>query len=328
MSPAVRITTPSRLHFGLWSLGGLGTRQFGGVGAMVERPALRLTVTAAAFFSTAGEFANLTADYARRWSHFHSCELPQCRLTIDESIPQHAGLGSGTQLALAVAAALNTFVGLPSQSPQELATSVGRGLRSAVGTYGFVFGGLIVEQGKLADEPISPLDCRIDVPENWRFVLLRPRGLVGLAGREETAAFASLAAVPQTATEELITETRDRLVPAAAIGDFSAFAKSLYRYGHLSGEIFAARQGGPYNGPVIAELVDHIRSRGLEGVGQSSWGPTVFVVTASESDANSLVDDLQHSRGDAVETIVTGPANQGARIEAKGVPAVEQVIMD
>ena len=71
---------------------------------------------------------------------------------------------------------------LPSQSPQELALSVGRGLRSAVGTYGFVFGGLIVEQGKLPDEPISPLDCRIDLPEAWRFVLVRPLGLTGIAG--------------------------------------------------------------------------------------------------------------------------------------------------
>src|SRR5262249_8559712 len=157
-------------------------------------------------------------------------ELPGCRLQIEEAIPQHAGLGSGTQLALAVAAALNVFAGLPSQTPQELALSVGRGLRSAVGTFGFVFGGLIVEQGKLPDEPISPLDCRIDLPLAWRFVLLRPRGLAGLAGRDETEAFAALAAVPEAITKELITETRERLVPAAAMEDFPEFARSLYRY--------------------------------------------------------------------------------------------------
>ena len=42
MPPVVRIIAPSRLHFGLWSLGGDGTRRFGGVGAMVQQPALRL----------------------------------------------------------------------------------------------------------------------------------------------------------------------------------------------------------------------------------------------------------------------------------------------
>src|SRR5262249_44809242 len=152
-----------------------------------------------------------------------------------------------------VAGGLNAFCGLPSQTPQELALSVGRGLRSAVGTYGFVFGGLIVEQGKLSCEPISPLDCRIDLPEEWRFVLIRPRGLVGLAGEKEGEAFGSLPAVPQAVTEELIALVRDRLVPAAATADFAQFAESLYSYGRLSGECFAARQGGPFNGPLLTE---------------------------------------------------------------------------
>src|SRR4029079_11549235 len=148
-------------------------------------------------------------EYSRRWSTFHQCELPNCRLAIEKTIPQHAGLGSGTQLALAVGAALNAFAGLPSQTPQELALSVGRGLRSAVGSYGFVYGGLIVEQGKLPEEPISPLDCRLDLPAEWRFVLVRPRQLAGLAGADESAAMAALPAVPPEVTQRLIAETRD-----------------------------------------------------------------------------------------------------------------------
>jgi beta-RFAP synthase len=328
MLPVVHITAPSRLHFGLWSLGGAGTRQFGGVGAMVEQPAFRLSATEATRFSTAGQDSALSAEFAQRWSVFHKLEIPKCCLTIEQALPKHSGLGSGTQLALSVAAALNAFAGLPSQSPQELALSVGRGLRSAVGTYGFVFGGLIIEQGKLPDEPISPLDCRIDLPAEWRFVLLRPRGLAGLAGREETEAFAALTAVPSKVTEQLIVETRDRLVPAAAMADFTAFSKSLYHYGRLSGEIFAARQGGPYNGPVIAALVDEVRGRGFEGVGQSSWGPTVFVVTPSEADAKFLVEKLEHGCSPELEAIVTAPANQGARIDVRGFAPVEPAFTD
>ena len=52
--------------------------------------------------------------------------------------------------------------------------SVGRGLRSAVGTYGFAFGGLIIEQGKAADDALSPLVYRLDVPDDWRFALIQP----------------------------------------------------------------------------------------------------------------------------------------------------------
>jgi beta-ribofuranosylaminobenzene 5'-phosphate synthase len=327
MPTAVHVTAPSRLHFGLWSLGSAGARQFGGVGAMIDGPQLQLGVTEAASFQVSGPAAERAAEYARRWAQFHCQNQPQCHLKIERVIPEHVGLGSGTQLALAVAAGLNAFAGLPSQSPQELALSVARGLRSAVGTYGFVFGGLIVEQGKLPDEPISPLDCRIDLPEAWRFVLVRPQGLTGIAGREEAEAFATLTAVPQAVTDELIAMTRDGLVPAAATADFPTFADCLYRYGRLSGECFAAQQGGPYNGKVLADLVEQIRARGHVGVGQSSWGPTIFVVEPSAEAAESLASDLA-TQSSALDVVVSAPCNGGARIEVAGGRRVEQLIGD
>jgi predicted sugar kinase len=192
-------------------------------------------------------------------------------------------------------------------------------MRSAVGTYGFVFGGLVVEQGKLPDEPISPLDCRIDLPGDWRFVLVRPRALTGLAGHDETDAFGMLPEVPVAVSEQLIAETRDRLVPAAAIGDFGLFAESLYRYGRLSGECFAARQGGPYNGPVLTALVEQIRRLGHAGVGQSSWGPTIFVAVQSQQAAEQLVDELRSGKdADELDLIISRPCNRGARIEVCG----------
>jgi beta-RFAP synthase len=231
--------------------------------------------------------------FARRWSDFHRLTPSPCRIVIHEAPPEHVGLGTGTQLALAVAAGLNAFYRLPSQAPPELALSVGRGLRSAVGTHGFVHGGLIVEQGKLPGEPISPLDCRIDLPEAWRFVLIRHADAAGLAGDEEAAAMASLPVAPPAVTLELITEVRERLVPAAATGDFATFAASVYRYGNLSGQLFAAREGGAYHGPILAELVERIRGLGYPGVGQSSWGPTLFAAAPSADEAEALVAQLR-----------------------------------
>jgi beta-ribofuranosylaminobenzene 5'-phosphate synthase len=316
MDRVVRVTAPSRLHFGLWSLGGTDGRQFGGVGATVERPQLRLTIEPAVAFETAGAHAQRTLEFARRWAEFHGLALPCCRIHMHEVMAEHAGLGSGTQLALSVAAGLNAFCGLPSQTPQELATSVGRGLRSAVGTYGFVFGGLIVEQGKLPGEPISPLHCRIDLPSHWRFVLILPRGLSGLAGQDEADAFHALPPVPPAVTERLIEEIRDRLVPAAATGHFEHFAESLYRYGRLSGECFAARQGGPYNGPLLTALVDRIRGLGHIGVGQSSWGPTIYVVQPTQEAADRFTAELSAIAGaDDLQVTVSPPCNDGARIE-------------
>src|SRR5262249_46094799 len=161
MPRVVHVTAPSRLHFGLWSLAGAAGRQFGGVGAMVQPPELKLSIRSADQFEATGTGASRVGSFAQAWTRFHYRDLPAVRVEIHGTVAEHAGLGMGTQLGLSVAAGLNAFCELPDQTPQELALSVGRGLRSAVGTYGFVFGGLIVEQGKLPAEPISPLDCRI-----------------------------------------------------------------------------------------------------------------------------------------------------------------------
>lgn len=318
MGPLVHVAAPSRLHFGLWSLGGTGegVRQFGGVGAMIDRPGLKLSIWPAMELNAVGPMSERAVVFARRWAEFHGRAVPQCQIYVQAAPPEHVGLGTGTQLGLAVAAGLNAYCGLPSQTPQELALSVGRGLRSAVGTYGFVMGGLVVEQGKLPGEPISPLDCRIDLPADWRFVLVRHGAAAGLSGEEEAAAMAELPTVPAAVTEELIGEVRERLIPAAATKDFAPFASSLYRYGHLSGQCFAARQGGPYNGPVLTALVEQIRQLGFAGVGQSSWGPTLFVVIESDEAATSLRDKLLQ-RPDAAALLVeiARPCNCGVQID-------------
>ncbi|MCI0361330.1 MAG: hypothetical protein L0211_22840 [Planctomycetaceae bacterium] len=315
MPRSVHITAPSRLHFGLWSLAGGTGRQYGGVGAMVEKPGLVLAIRESGMLATTGPLAGRAMNFCWRWASFHRAGIPSCQIDILAAPPEHAGLGTGTQLGLAVAAGLNAFVGLPSQSPGELALSVGRGTRSAVGTYGFVQGGLVVEQGKLPGEPISPLDCRIDLPPDWRFVLVRPLGLSGLAGDDEATAIAGLPAIAAAVTDQLIAEVREHLVPAAATGDFPAFAESLYRYGHQSGLCFAPRQGGAYNGPLLTRLVQQIRSLGAAGVGQSSWGPTLFAVQPTQAAAENLVERLRGAtRTQSLDIIITTPANRGARI--------------
>lgn len=316
MNREVHVTAPSRLHFGLMSLGQPDERQYGGVGAMIERPGLSLRVSSATSLTCAGPLAERARRFALRWAEFYRLSPPSCRVEVLAAPPEHVGLGTGTQLGLAVAAGLSAYVGLPSLTAPELALSVGRGLRSAVGTYGFVMGGLIVEQGKLPGEPISPLDCRIDLPAEWRFLLVRPLDQAGLSGDDEATAIDALPAIAPTTTEQLVAEARDHLIPAAATGDFAAFAASLYRYGHRSGTCFAARQGGPFNGAALALLVQRIRDLGVEGVGQSSWGPTIFAALPSQSQAEWLRSELASQAATAAcEFLIAAPNNCGATVE-------------
>ena len=286
MPRRVHVFAPSRLHFGLLSPG-WGDRRFGGVGAMVDAPGLRLTLRSSSSRVADGPLARRAMHFASRWAETVGQPVA-CHLEVESAPPEHVGLGVGTQLGLAVAAGLNAFYGLPSASALELACSVGRGDRSAVGAHGFVMGGLIVEQGKLAHEPISPLDCRIDLPADWRFLLVRPEGLHGLSGAEEACAFPDATQELRGVCDELRGLASEQLIPAAATGDFEAFASCLFEYGYRAGLCFAGRQGGAYNGPVLSNLVECIRSVGGVGVGQTSWGPTLFVVCPDRASAEAL----------------------------------------
>jgi len=312
----VHVTAPSRLHFGLFSFGQPDGRQNGGVGVMVDRPAVRLRISDSEEMEAAGHLAERATVFAKRWAEFcgTSRRLP-CRIEVLTAEPQHVGLGVGTQLALSVAAGLNAFFGLPTPSPAELAISVGRGLRSAVGTYGFAHGGLIVDRGKLPGERIAPLDVCLPLPSEWRFVLMRPHVGSGLSGTDEQDAFDRLPPVPSEVTVELIEEVRQHMVPAAATGRFDLFSDSIYRFGRVAGMCFADVQGGPYNGRRLSELVETARSLGVAGVGQSSWGPTLFAVLPDDVRAREFADRVsQRVHSDEIDVYVAAADNEGASI--------------
>lgn len=320
MPRSVEVTTPLRLHFGLFSFGGAG-QQFGGVGAMAGLAGPRVRVTPAERLKTTGPLAIRARQFAERWSGSQGWkDLPACHIEVIDSPPEHAGLGVGTQLALAVATGLNVFFDRPIPSPAELAISVGRGLRSAVGTYGFAHGGLVVEQGKLPGEPISPLDCQLDIPAAWRFALIRPRASAnlvagGMAGPAELEAFAGLPAVPASVTQRLVAEVCERLVPAAAQERFDEFSESVYQFGREAGLCFAALQGGPYNGPLLVALVSAVRALGIRGVGQSSWGPTLFALLPGDAPFADFAARLRGQFPAADLSIeLVPPNNRGATV--------------
>lgn len=320
MSTTITVTAPSRLHFGLYNLGGGAGRQFGGLGLMIAEPHLQLQFEAAHEFRCDGLLSHRVRVFAERWASFHrSTPLPSCNVSVLAAPREHTGLGVGTQLAMSVAAGLNAFARLPPQTPVELAASVGRGQRSAVGAYGFALGGLIAERGKLPGEPISPLDCHLDLPEVWRVVLVIPEGAVGIANEDEVRAFSQLPPVNAEVSEELISLAREALLPAAAQSDFAGFAEAVFAYGQLAGQCFAPLQGGPYRGPKLAAIIEQLQALGCVGVGQSSWGPTIFALLPGEEDARRLIHRLRETpAAQGCELRITRIANRGARIAAAG----------
>jgi beta-RFAP synthase len=312
----ITVIAPSRLHFGLAAFGDSSVAQYGGVGAMIEFPQHRLVATRERRFSVSGSGWARVREFALRWwNHKGRAGEPQVKLSVEQSVPAHVGLGTGTQVAMSVAAALECLYGdaRRAREPAWLAAAVGRGKRSAIGTYGFCQGGFLVDAGKRPTESLGKLVQRETLPPDWRAVLVRPEQCEGLSGTAEQREFDQLPPVPHEVTDSLWREVYDEMIPALRAGECARFGEALYRYGVIAGNCFAPAQGGPFASQSLADAVAAIRGLGIAGVGQSSWGPTVFAVVESESQAIGLLERLREILP-RVEVFTTPFCQTGASI--------------
>ena len=319
---SLTVSAPSRLHFGLLSIGDQTTRKFGGAGLMIDahRTAVKVSPSPSLELITPDDSTESVESTLRQWqTHFALPELRTLalgdlpvRLKV-EPAPRHSGLGSGTQLAFAVATALQLAFDQPIPSTEDLALALGRSKRSAIGSYGFHQGGFLVDRG-IADESIAPLDMRIDFPKAWKIVLIQPRVDHGtpVFGSTELDRFQELPPTTQEQADHLASVLRNQIVPTILKEDFENFARAVLEYGYLSGLFYEPIQGGAYASPVAREIVDRIAEFGQYGVGQSSWGPLLFAFSKSEKDALRLVEYLrEHSDDVTCHAAVVSADNRG-----------------
>lgn len=306
----------ARLHFGLWAWGDVHARQFGGVGMMIDRPWLVVRFAASDHFEPGEKLGERVQKFAARCvAHWKLTSLPPVRIEVLEHPPQHAGFGLGTQLGMAIARGMAESLDGEQLSPTELAIAAGRGSRSAIGTHGFELGGLLIDAGKREGDTVGMLEQRIAVPSEWRIVLVTPNKGSGMAGDAERSAFANLPPVPEEITRRLQDLATETIAPACAAADFDTFARGIYEYGHAAGLCFAAVQGGAYASVGVTRVVELLRSLGVAGVGQSSWGPTVFAMARDESQAAEIRAQLLETLSSDDYTITIAAAkNDGARV--------------
>lgn len=279
---------------------------------VINQPAIVLDVSRSERTSAIGPLSGRVEAFVSAWSQ-HTGQPMEVACQIVHAPDEHVGLGVGTQLGLSVALALDTLGNRLQVSLEERARSVRRGLRSAIGTYGFDQGGLIVEDGKSPDETLGKLHERVSLPSAWRLLLVRLRGVRGLAGDAEKSAFSRAETAPAV-QRRLRNELFEGLLPAAQEGDFSGFSESVYRYGTAAGECFAEAQEGPFLSREIAELVQFCRNSGVAGVGQSSWGPTVYSWFRDEASAIDFERKLHSQPNFDADTLVTSVCDSGAKL--------------
>ncbi|MEF8756831.1 MAG: beta-ribofuranosylaminobenzene 5'-phosphate synthase family protein [Halobacteriales archaeon] len=317
-----RVTTGARLHFGFVNLSLARPQLYGGLGLALAEP--RVTVEAAP--ADGVEAPPQVATFAERAVAL--LEVPGAEVRLVEQFPRHVGLGSGTQLALATLTAIASAHGLAANSRRR-APDLGRGGRSGIGVATFEDGGFVLDGGHPTDlfttgRPadgewtVPPVAARHAIPDDWRFLLVRPSIEIGRNGGGEEA---SIRAVVEAADPEVADDVAriavQQLLPAIARGDGAAFGAAAGRINRLNGSWYVDEQEGVYRPPVGAVVERLSEAPAVFGAGQSSWGPTVWgVTTASQAEAATTAghDALKTAGVDGDVSVVAG-RNSGATVE-------------
>jgi beta-RFAP synthase len=310
------VTAPARLHFGMLDPAGVGVRRFGGFGVGIESPrvVVRLRPRAHGEVVASGSQAQRATAFAQRaWSCLG--QVGGLEVVVEEAIPPHMGLGSGTKLGLAIARGVAALAGA-SVAPERLAAASGRGARSSVGLWTFVAPGLVIEAGHAQhDDGVSPMITRNAMPEHWRCVLALPLGVEGLSGVAEERLFSHLHESEHfepSVSRLLLTA----LLPGLLAGDIEEFGVALTEIQREVGSIFTAQQGGVFH-PSSAPLVDALHGLGVTAVGQSSWGPSVYGIVDGPGLAADVADRLRVAVGTATEVSVVDFDRRGAWVQGE-----------
>jgi beta-RFAP synthase len=317
---SVCLSAPARLHLGFLDMGAHLGRRFGSLGVGLERPALLIEGSLTGIRTVSGpqsgrveRLLDLLAE------HFGFVQPVAVRIV--QAIPDHAGLGSGTQLALAVGTLVARLHGTVV-APARLARALDRGNRSGIGIGAFEQGGFLVDGGRGADDAPPPILSRIPFPAEWRIVLLFDPERQGLHGHAEVDAFRCLPVFPQFAAARLCHLTLMQALPALAEGRLEPFGRAITEIQQTVGDHFAPAQGGRFSSPLVATALESLRLAGAACRGQSSWGPTGFAVAPDTATALAWVDQLRDLQAAGLRADIVEASTSGMRWHPAGARSI------
>jgi beta-RFAP synthase len=298
----ISIKSTARLHMGFFDLhGGLG-RKFGSIGLSLATPTIELSAQMSSQLQVEGitsvidKVASIAQQFITKVNLNGSVHL-----NIRQHIPEHAGLGSGTQTALAIGAAISQLYKL-NLSTAQIAELTGRGGRSGIGIAAFDYGGLLIDGGRAArtntslsklSSNVPPLLARYDFPEDWRVLLILDASQPGIHGEVEREAFKQLPEFSESLAAHLCRYVLMQAMPAIVEQDLTAFGFAIQELQSHVGDYFAPAQGGRYASQQVGAVLQALQNMGVACFGQSSWGPTGFAVFENELEAEKHLQQLE-----------------------------------
>ena len=311
---AVRVKAPGRLHMGFVDLNGDLGRSFGSLGLCLENIYTEVRARHSDDIVCEGPGAERAYRYARQIK-----ELTQfdggVHIDIQSALEEHVGLGSGTQMCLAVSTAIRHLKGLEI-SLEEIVVELGRGARSGIGVGAFKYGGFLVDGGRGDLASVPPIISHLKFPESWRIVLIFDWQQKGVHGKEEKQAFRSLDPMDNRTANSLCRLMLMQVLPSLAEANFQGFGLGITRIQKEVGDFFAPMQGGRFQSKDVENTLEHMEKSGAYGVGQSSWGPTGFAVFESEIEAHQAVKKIRDNNlaPDSIELRICEARNEMAEV--------------
>ncbi len=318
MQGSITISTPSRLHFSLVDMNGMLGRVDGGFGVALERPRTILRCSIANKDDYNSNLRNIVNKLRENKIGKHKYKIEPLAL-----IPTHVGLGSKTQLSLAVAKGISVLEG-KELDDRELAHIVGRGGTSGIGVASFSSGGFIVDGGhstkvkegfspsRYSVAPPPPVIARFSVPKTWHFVVAIPDGM-GTHGKDELRVFREYCPIPARDVERLTRVLFSIILPSVVEHDIGNFGKGIWMVQNVGFKKIENR----LRGKAHMRLLEFMNERS-SGAGLSSFGPATFAIVEGKRDAVRLADEVReymatHRLGS--NAFITRASNSGARIE-------------
>lgn len=315
----IKVVSPSRLHLTLIDLNAELGRVDGGAGIALESPCLEISATEDDTIEVFGD-----PFLAGRMRKAAEALLPAgkgIRLHINDSLPDHVGLGSGTQAALSTAAAVNKIYGL-GKSVRELAVAVGRGGTSGIGVAAFENGGFILDGGhKFKDKgafspsaashvPPGPVLFRRNFPD-WPIVLVIPNSK-GAHAEEEVDIFKKCCPIPLAEVQEICHVILMQMLPALVEEDLESFGRAINHF-QITG--FKRKEVELQSRPVL-DIMEYMRDNGASGAGISSFGPVVYGIVGSAGEGKRLRQEAQRMLDESLggKVLLTKAKNHGADI--------------
>jgi beta-ribofuranosylaminobenzene 5'-phosphate synthase len=329
----IRITTPCRIHLSLIDENGYTGRVDGGIGLMLDRPnvifeasnsATQFKIEANKYYRESIEIIN---EKASRVFKTFNISNKNYHFYLRRYYPSHVGLGSKTQLSLAIAMAIAKLKNL-NTTISDLTKIVERGGTSGIGWKGFDCGGFILDGGHdfgigkeketflpssasfTANPAITIL--RYPIPENWRFVLAIPNLKKGAYGDEEVSIFSNYAPIPKEEVNEVSHQILMKVIPGILKNNLNCFGEGLKRIQNIGFKKIEINL--QHN--IVKNLLNFLNDYGIKAFGMSSFGPSVIGITETDSEAKDLFEAIhKFLRNIGGHIYICKPNNIGAKIE-------------